>query len=153
MTIVGGILPWRKPGSFISWPSLRACISSERCTSSAGISASTRTREWGSSVTVVLTAVAIGSPYRHGMRRPRPPHVVVAAWVATGPLGHFYAGVADWIALLSRWRVARAADARCDARLALSPAGGVFDKRVSDQPFRAKIGQRPGTPLRIFSPW
>jgi hypothetical protein len=37
------------------------------------------------------------------MRRPRAPHVVVAAWVATGPLGHFYAGVADWAGLLWRW--------------------------------------------------
>ena len=37
------------------------------------------------------------------MRRPRPPHVVVAAWIVTGPLGHFYAGVSDWAGLLVRW--------------------------------------------------
>lgn len=37
------------------------------------------------------------------MRRPRAPHVVVAAWVVTGPLGHFYAGAVDWVALLWRW--------------------------------------------------
>jgi hypothetical protein len=37
------------------------------------------------------------------MRRPRAPHVVVAAWVLTGPLGHLYAGVVDWAALLWRW--------------------------------------------------
>ena len=104
MTMVGGILPWRKPGSFISWPSLRACISSERCTSSAGISASTRTREWGSSVTVVLTAVAIGSPYpyRHGMRR-APLTSCSPPGSSPGPLGHLYAGVVDWVVLLARW--------------------------------------------------
>jgi hypothetical protein len=37
------------------------------------------------------------------MRRPRPPHVAIAAWVLTGPLGHLYAGLVDWIALLVRW--------------------------------------------------
>jgi hypothetical protein len=37
------------------------------------------------------------------MRRHRPPHVAVAAWVVTGPLGHLYAGVVDWAALLIRW--------------------------------------------------
>jgi hypothetical protein len=37
------------------------------------------------------------------MRRPRPPHVALAAWIVTGPLGHLYAGVADWLALLVRW--------------------------------------------------
>jgi len=37
------------------------------------------------------------------MRRPRPPHEVVAAWVLTGPLGHLYAGVVDWGVLLVRW--------------------------------------------------
>ena len=56
---------------------------------------------------MVLTAVAIGSPYRHGMRRPRPPHVVVAAWIVTGPLGHLYAGVVDWVVALVRWRRGR----------------------------------------------
>jgi hypothetical protein len=27
----------------------------------------------------------------------------LAAWLVTGPLGHLYAGVVDWIALLARW--------------------------------------------------
>jgi hypothetical protein len=26
-----------------------------------------------------------------------------AAWLVTGPLGHLWAGVADWAELLSRW--------------------------------------------------
>ncbi len=42
------------------------------------------------------------------MRRSRPPHVVVAAWVVTGPLGHLYAGVVDWVVVLSRYARARA---------------------------------------------
>jgi hypothetical protein len=27
----------------------------------------------------------------------------LAAWLATGPLGHLAAGVADWVELLARW--------------------------------------------------
>jgi hypothetical protein len=27
----------------------------------------------------------------------------LAAWLVTGPLGHLWAGVADWVALLARW--------------------------------------------------
>lgn len=42
------------------------------------------------------------------MRRPRPPHVAVAAWVVTGPLGHLYAGVVDWVGLLARYARAQA---------------------------------------------
>lgn len=42
------------------------------------------------------------------MPRPRPPHVVLAAWILTGPLGHLYAGVADWITVLARYARARA---------------------------------------------
>jgi hypothetical protein len=30
-----------------------------------------------------------------------------AAWLVTGPLGHLYAGVADWAALFARWLWAR----------------------------------------------
>ncbi len=41
------------------------------------------------------------------MRRPRPPHVVVAAWIVTGPVGHLYAGVADWAQVLGRYARAR----------------------------------------------
>jgi hypothetical protein len=31
----------------------------------------------------------------------------LSAWLVTGPLGHFWAGVADWAELLARWLVAR----------------------------------------------
>jgi len=41
------------------------------------------------------------------MRRPRPPHVVLAAWIVTGPLGHLYAGVVDWVVVLARYARAR----------------------------------------------
>jgi hypothetical protein len=27
----------------------------------------------------------------------------LTAWLVTGPLGHLWAGVADWITLLARW--------------------------------------------------
>jgi hypothetical protein len=40
------------------------------------------------------------------MRRHRPPLEVAAAWVVTGPVGHLYAGVADWLGVL--WRLVRA---------------------------------------------
>jgi hypothetical protein len=33
--------------------------------------------------------------------------VVFTAWLYTGPLGHFAAGVADWVALLVRPRADR----------------------------------------------
>jgi hypothetical protein len=39
--------------------------------------------------------------------RSRPPHEVVAAWLLTGPLGHLYAGIADWLGLLVRYARAR----------------------------------------------
>jgi hypothetical protein len=58
-------------------------------------------------VTVVLTAVAITAPYRHAMARSRPPHAVVAAWILTGPVGHLYAGIADWVGVLVRYVRAR----------------------------------------------
>jgi len=32
----------------------------------------------------------------------------LAAWLVTGPLGHFVAGVVDWLALLARWAWSRA---------------------------------------------
>lgn len=41
------------------------------------------------------------------MRRRRPPPEVLAAWIVTGPIGHLYAGVADWAAVLSRYLRAR----------------------------------------------
>jgi hypothetical protein len=42
------------------------------------------------------------------MRRRRPPHVAVAGWIVTGPLGHLVAGVLDWIEVLARYARARA---------------------------------------------
>ncbi|MEJ7797429.1 MAG: hypothetical protein WKF42_02935 [Solirubrobacteraceae bacterium] len=45
-------------------------------------------------------------------RRPRPPHVVIAAWLVTGPVGHLYAGVVDLIVLLARHGRARAREER-----------------------------------------
>jgi hypothetical protein len=36
------------------------------------------------------------------------PHVRVAAWLVTGPVGHLVAGVVDWAALLARLWWARA---------------------------------------------
>ena len=59
MTTGGGTLPLRKPGIRRSRPSVRAARSTLFCTSCGGTSASTRTRDSGSSVTVVFTAVAI----------------------------------------------------------------------------------------------
>jgi hypothetical protein len=32
----------------------------------------------------------------------------LAAWLVTGPLGHLWAGVADWMELIARWALARA---------------------------------------------
>jgi hypothetical protein len=32
----------------------------------------------------------------------------LAAWLYTGPAGHLYGGLADWVSLLSRYAVARA---------------------------------------------
>jgi hypothetical protein len=31
----------------------------------------------------------------------------LAAWLVTGPVGHLFAGVADWVELLARWLRAR----------------------------------------------
>jgi hypothetical protein len=32
-----------------------------------------------------------------------PMRIRFAAWLVTGPLGHLWAGVADWVELLARW--------------------------------------------------
>ena len=67
----------------------------------AGTSASTRTRDSGSSVTVVVTgsvAMAV-SLYKPLVVRSR-----LAARYYTGPLGHLVAGAADWAELLVRWK-------------------------------------------------
>ena len=55
MTTVGGTLPLRKPGTRIWSPSFFAACWTRRSTSSGATSAWTRTRDSGSSVTLVLT--------------------------------------------------------------------------------------------------
>jgi hypothetical protein len=49
----------------------------------------------------------MSAPYRHALRRPRSVARACAAWVLTGPLGHFYAGVMDWAGVLVRYVRAR----------------------------------------------
>jgi hypothetical protein len=34
-------------------------------------------------------------------------HSRLAAWLVTGPLGHLWGGIADWVELLARWLRAR----------------------------------------------
>jgi len=46
------------------------------------------------------------------MRRRRPPHVAVAAWIVTGPLGHLYGSLVDWVGVLVRYARARARGGR-----------------------------------------
>ena len=58
MTTGAGALPARKPGTRIERPSAFAACATRFSTSSGGISASTRTRDSGSSVTEVETEVA-----------------------------------------------------------------------------------------------
>lgn len=41
------------------------------------------------------------------MRRRRPCLEVLAAWIVTGPVGHLYAGLADWAGVLGRYVRAR----------------------------------------------
>jgi hypothetical protein len=40
--------------------------------------------------------------------RPLPLRDRFQAWLVTGPVGHLYAGVADWLSLLARYAWARA---------------------------------------------
>ena len=51
--------------------------------------------------------------------RPRA-HARAAAWMVTGPLGHAYGGVADWLEFGSRYLAARLArsGSSCPARMA-----------------------------------
>jgi hypothetical protein len=49
----------------------------------------------------------MGPAYRQAMRRRRRPPEVLFAWVLTGPLGHLYAGLADWAGVLVRYVRAR----------------------------------------------
>ncbi len=37
----------------------------------------------------------------------RAPHIVVAAWLVTGPVGHLWCGVADWAGLGRHYAWAR----------------------------------------------
>jgi hypothetical protein len=41
------------------------------------------------------------------MPRRRPPATVLAAWIVTGPLGHLWSGLADWLSLARTWARAR----------------------------------------------
>ena len=63
-------------------------------TSSAATSASTRTRDSGSSVTLVETPLVAISEWTIASGRMRP-HERFAAWLVTGPVGHLVAGVTD----------------------------------------------------------
>jgi hypothetical protein len=42
------------------------------------------------------------------MANSRRPREVAAAWLATGPVGHLVAGIADWAEVISRYVRARA---------------------------------------------
>jgi hypothetical protein len=72
------------------------------CTSAAGTSASTRTRDSGSSVTLVLTGEAIGGGerYRGDVPPSRPP---LSSKLITGPLAFLVAGVVDVSVAWGRW--------------------------------------------------
>ena len=102
ITTGGGALPARKPGTrMLRASSFAACVT-RRSTSPGPISASTRTRDSGSSVVVVLMSVAMRAAverYKGARMRER-----FAAWFVTGPLGHLASGVADWAVLL--WHAA-----------------------------------------------
>ena len=115
MTTGGGTLPLRKPG-MRSWPpSLRAACWTLRSTSSAGTSASTRTRDSGSSVTLVFRVDMVAQtiawqPCLDGLQRAPSP----------GPAAFLLGGVIDVLAYAAasargewgRVRGAAAADAR-----------------------------------------
>jgi hypothetical protein len=45
--------------------------------------------------------------YKGCMAPRRPPHTVLAAWLVTGPLGHLWSGVRDWLSLARAWVRAR----------------------------------------------
>src|SRR4051794_28278533 len=102
MNTGGGTLPLRKPGTRVSRARRLAACASRFSTSVAGTSASTRTRDSGSSVTLVLTGEAIGGGerYRGGMPARRAP---LTARLITGPVGFFVAGVLDVSVAWGRW--------------------------------------------------
>ena len=117
MTTGGGTLPLRKPG-MRSWPpSLRAACCSLRSTSSAGTSASTRTRDSGSSVTLVFRVATVAQtiacvPIQEGARSRGTPLGArgrlnrntavmaerIAARLVTGPVAFLLGGVLDVLA-------------------------------------------------------
>ena len=99
----GGTLPVRKPGTRRLRPSARAAWATRFSTSAAGTSASTRTRDSGSSVTVVVTVGGHGAALTIPWR---PMRTRFATWLVCGPLGHLAAGLADWALLLTRWQLA-----------------------------------------------
>src|SRR5688572_14749270 len=97
ITTGAGALPARKPGTRMLRPSARAAWAMRLSTSSGGTSASTRTRDSGSSVTEVeIGGAAIGGHHDTVARV----LTRLAAWLVTGPLGHLWAGLADWAELL-----------------------------------------------------
>jgi hypothetical protein len=52
--------------------------------------------------------VAIANTVQSRDMARRPPHTTLLAWLATGPAGHLYGGVADWAELFARYVWARA---------------------------------------------
>ena len=105
MTTGGGTLPLRNPGMRSSDPSDCAVWLMRFVISSGETSASTRTRDSGSSVTVVFIS-AHDDTVTVAMR--------LLAWIYTGPVGHLYGGVADWTELMARYLWARFRGRRLD---------------------------------------
>ena len=104
MTIGAGALPGRNPGTRRSRPSERADCATRFSTSSAVTSASTRTRDSGSSVTLVETPLVAISGWTIASGAVRS-HERFAAWLVTGPVGHLVAGVTDLAVLFYRLSV------------------------------------------------
>ena len=103
MTIGGGTLPRAEPGhAQLAAERLGRLLRCAARSPPAATSASTRTRDSGSSVTVVFMRASDDSVGRVGSRRR-----TFAAWLFTGPVGHLVAGVADWVTLLMRYWWAR----------------------------------------------
>ena len=80
------------------------------------------------------------------VRTRRPPHVVFAAWIVTGPLGHLYAGVADWAGVLVRFVRARGTLGSDQRAWRAAAAAGVRGRHPG---WRGRAG---GMPLREVTP-
>ncbi len=112
MTIGGGTLPRRKPGTLICRPSVLADWAIRLSSSPGSTDACTRTRDSGSSSVSVLTPLV--AMVGEGTSRIRWPGVATrrrlperaAAWLLTGPVGHLAAGLTDLAALV--WVLGRA---------------------------------------------